>query len=373
MVVYTHIVLTPYIIFLCVYIYCFAVNHENMTINMLREGFKNKKQKLQPLAIAATKKQLSEKVAGLRSYSILIEVVNDIELMTAICQMDGEIYQCTVCDDLTHSESTYYYGKWGKVPVVVVQTGTKVGSQFQYGSWFETKKALYYMPELRHVFGVGVCGAAVDDDSGKPHVPLGHVVISSHIIGYDHQKKKVEGDENRSFFSDMSEQSFYRFLSRLMNKGDWEEGLRFGRVLSGSWLVADINAQKLVLDSSRNDEIAFEMEGVGIAAACQNARNVDGWLVVKGVSDYANRDKSDAWQPAAASNAIRYLSVMINMKVTYRYNNNNMYVYCVSMAWSLYLVQYLAFYPTEAIHQRILLYCISFIASRITKVLYSKV
>ena len=285
-----------------------------MTIDMLKEEFKNKKQKIQPSTTAATREQLNEKVAGLRSYSILIEVVNDIEFRTAICQMDGEISSCTVCDDLTNSESTYYYGKWGNVPVVVVQTGTKVGSQFQYGSWFETKKALYYMPELKHIFGVGVCGAAVDVNSGKPRVPLGHVVISSHIIGYDHQKKKIEGDENRAFFSNMSEHLFYQFLRRLMNKDEWEEGLQFGRVLSGSWLVADITAQELVLDSSRNDEIAFEMEGVGIAAACQNTK-VDSWLVIKGVSDYANRDKSDAWQPAAARNATCYLSAMINKKV----------------------------------------------------------
>ena len=314
---------------LCAYIYCFAVNHENWTIDLLKTEFRNKKVILSS-ATAATREELSKqlkdhkKAAELKSYEFLIEVVNDIELKTAICQMDGEIYQCKVCDNLTHSESTYFYGKWGRVPVVVVQTGKKVGSQFQYGSWFETKKALYYMPELKHVFGVGVCGAAVDDNSGKPRVPLGYVVVSSHIIGYDHQKKKEEGDENRSFSSDMSEQSFYRFLSDVTNMGNWEEGLHFGRVLSGSWLVADINAQKLVLDSSRNDEIAFEMEGVGIAAACQNARNVhvEDWLVVKGVSDYANRDKSDAWQPAAASNAIHYLSDMINMKVTYSYMHN---------------------------------------------------
>ena len=73
------------------------------------------------------------------------------------------------------------------------------------------------MPDLKHVFGVGVCGAAVDTKSEKPRVPLGHVVISSHIIGYDHQKKKVEGDENQDFFSNMSLQSFYQYLDHLIN------------------------------------------------------------------------------------------------------------------------------------------------------------
>ena len=285
-----------------------------MTFNKLKEEYTIKKAEIQSPVTVATIEQLNEKVTGLKNYSILIEVVNDIEFMTAICQMDGKIYRCTVRDELTNTDSAYFYGKWANVPVVIVQTGKKVGSQFQYGSWFETKKALYYMPDLKHVFGVGVCGAAVDINSGKPRVPLGHVVISSHIIGYDHQKKKVEGDENRDFFSNMSLQSFYQYLDRLITKDNWEGGLHFGRVLSGSWLVADIKAQELVLDSSRSDEIAFEMEGVGIAAACQNTK-LDGWLVIKGVSDYANRDKSDAWQPAAARNATHYLSDMINKKV----------------------------------------------------------
>ena len=300
----------------------FTVNHENWTLGNLKDEYKEKKKKIQQLPITvATKEQLNGKVTDLKNYSILIEVVNDIEFMTAICQMDEEIYQCTVRDDLTNSDSTYFYGKWGKVLVVIVQTGTKFGSQFQYGSWFETKKALYYMPELKHVFGVGVCGAVVDPNSEKHRVPLGHVVISSHIFGYDHQKKKAEGDENRDFSSNMSGQSFYQYLCRLINKDDWDEGLRFGRVLSGSWLVADIKAQKLVLDSSRSDEIAFEMEGVGIAAACQNntITNVEDWLVIKGVSDYANRHKDDEWQPAAARNATRYLSDMINKKVIASY------------------------------------------------------
>ena len=297
----------------------FAVNDKNMTIDKLNQEFDNKMQVLQePSRSVKTPDELTEKVSRLEDYKHLIEVVNDIEFKTAICEMEGNIHQRTVHDYLTKSETDYFYGKWKKVPVVVVQTGKKVGSQFQYGSWFETKKALFYMPQLEYVFGVGVCGAAVDvDGSGrvKPRVPLGHIVVSSHIIGYDHQKKKPDCDESRGLSSLLSQDSFYQFLNRTITKHKWDNGLHFGRVLSGSWLVADIKAQKLVLDPSRRDEIAFEMEGVGISEACRSEKNVKTCLVVKGVSDYANRDKDDAWQPAAARNATRYLSDMINKKV----------------------------------------------------------
>ena len=289
-----------------------------MTEEKLSKEFSEKKKEIQSVVKdpVTTVVGLKEKVPKIASYEVLIEVVNDIEFKTAICQMDGNITQCTVKDDLTKSTNIYFYGKWGKVPVVVVQTGKRVGSQFQYGSWFETKKALYFMPDLQYVFGVGVCGAATNDD-GTPRVSLGHIVVSSHIIGYDHQKKKAEHDENRSYFANLEENDFYRFMCHTMNKDEWDTGLHFGQVLSGSWLVADIAAQKVLLNYFQKDEIAFEMEGVGIAAACQHLSSVKCYMVVKGVSDYANRNKNDAWQPAAAKNAACYLSDMINKVCCY--------------------------------------------------------
>jgi len=124
--------------------YYFAVNHKNMTEDMLNEEFTNKKKEIQQQkAIVTVKEHLENEILDLESYEILIEVVNDIEFKTAICQMEGKVYECSVCDIFTNSLSIYYYGKWKNVPVVVVQTGKRVGSQFQYGSWFETKKALY--------------------------------------------------------------------------------------------------------------------------------------------------------------------------------------------------------------------------------------
>ena len=288
-----------------------------MTEQQLKEEYRKKKENIQEDKSEIVKKEdLKEKVPAFKDFKILIEVVNDIEFMTAICQMEGEIKKFVVCDDFTSSWSSYYYGKWKDVPVVVVQTGKRAGSQFQFGSWFETKKALYYMPHIKFVFGVGVCGAAVDVDSSErvnPRVPLGHVVVSTHIIGYDHQRK-AEHDQNRGFSSNCSQQSLYNFITQTTTKDKWERGLHFGRVLSGSWLVADIKAQQLVLDSTQEDEIAFEMEGIGIAAACENSKNAEAWLVVKGISDYANREKNDAWQPAAARNATRFLSDVLNVR-----------------------------------------------------------
>ena len=286
-----------------------------MTEQKLQEEYDRKE--IQGNDKVESKEELKIKIPQLEYFKTLIEVVNDIEFMTAICQMEGEIKRCQVYDDFTSSWGTYYYGKWGNVPVVVVQTGKQAGSQFQFGSWFETKKALYYMPQVKFVFGVGVCGAVVNvigPNEVKPRVPLGHIVVSSSIKGYDHQRK-AEHDQNRGFFSDCSQKPLLNLFKTTDYRNKWKKGLQFGWVLSGSWLVADIKAQQLVVDKSHENELAFEMEGVGIAAACENATKskVEAWLVVKGVSDYANRDKDDVWQPAAARNATRFLSHMLNV------------------------------------------------------------
>ena len=289
-----------------------------MTKQDLIDEYTEKSKKIKPLGDVKTKDKLSQTVAKLEDYEHLIEVVNDIEFYTVICEMEGEIYSCIVCDDFTEVDTTYYYGKWKKVPIVVVQTAKHDAAQFQFGSWFATKKALYYMPWIKYVFGVGVCGAAVDvDDLGieKPRVPKGHVVVSKYIQGYDHQKK-AEHDESRSYVIPCGQYKFYNFLNQTEPKHKWDKGLKFGRVLSGSWLIANIEVQKSLLNCYQKDEIAFEMEGIGIAAACQNNKNVECCLVIKGVSDYANRQKNDGWQPAAARNAARYLSDMINKKVS---------------------------------------------------------
>ena len=98
--------------------------------------------------------------------------------------------------------------------------------------------------------------------------------------------------------------SFYHFLSQAANKPDI---MRCGMVLSANRLVADANFQKKLLVACP-EAIAFEMEGHGIARACVECKKKEiEYLVVKGVSDLADEDKVDDWQPQAAVNAANAL------------------------------------------------------------------
>ena len=245
-----------------------------------------------------------------KSSKVLIEVVNDTEFKTAICLMKGKFSKHHIKDELTSSTSTYYFGKWGDVPVIVVQTAKRSGPQFQYGSWFATIKALYYLPKLEYIFSVGVCGAITDPNTKSPRVPLGQVVISSHIIGYDHKKVLDGGQVNRSYSQNLTETDFYNFINKLGNQGNWRDKIHFGQVLSGSWLVASLAAQDFLVYPDEKDKIAVEMEGVGIAAATSNTKMT--FLVIKGVSDYANSKKNDDVQPFAAREAASFLKDMLN-------------------------------------------------------------
>ena len=194
-------------------------------------------------------------------------------------------------------ESYYYVGKWGDkgIPVVIVQT--TMGCNGPNGSYNETKKALSCLPNLKYIFAVGVCGGV------KDKVKLGDVVVSK--VLQDCSDDKVTDDKViiRSAGWSLVGKRFYHFLSQAANKPDI---MRCGMVMSTNRLVADANFQKKLLVACP-EAIAFEMEGHGIARACEESTKKIEYLVVKGVSDLADEDKVDDWQPQAAINAVNAL------------------------------------------------------------------
>ena len=234
----------------------------------------------------------------LKGCNFLIQTVNDIEFYAVMNQMkDCEILQYDVLDPTCNSSSWYYVGYWGDARVAVVQTSMGAGGPG--GSWYETRKAMYFMPDLCYTFLVGVCG-------GRIHkVLLGDVVVSKAIHGYADLKVTPGRFINRSDCLLNIDDNFYRYLTQTNNRQD---NVKFGIVLSGPWLIADAEMQENLMQMCPEAK-AFEMEGSGAARACKGKV---GCLVVKGVCDLANKHKADDWQPQAATNAAQYLCKMIN-------------------------------------------------------------
>ena len=170
---------------------------------------------------------------------ILIEVVNEVECMAVICEMEGRIAK------YIYEGHPYYYGCWGNVPVVMIQLYSKHGSHLETGSLTRTKKALELLPEVKHVFGVGICCAAERDGDDGWEAKLGCVVISTHIIGYDHQEITETNLSNHSYLKDCTNNKFYHFLQRFDNK---RKNTKFGKVLSGSKIIANDSAQQQILE-----------------------------------------------------------------------------------------------------------------------------
>ena len=228
---------------------------------------------------------------------------------------DHEILWCDVKDPTCKSCSWYYIGYWGDVKVAVVQTSMGAGGPG--GSWYETRKAMHFMPDLLYIFLVGVCG-------GRLHkVSLGDVVVSKAIHGYTDLKVTPGKFINRSVCLSNIDDDFYRFLTQTNNQQD---NVVFGIVLSGPWLIADAEMQERLMQICPEAK-AFEMEGSGAARACQGKVSC---LVVKGVCDLANKNKADDWQPQAATNAARYLCKMINEGKCYLVRGQFfLYVLCI--------------------------------------------
>ena len=204
------------------------------------------------------------------------------------------------CDAVRYTEEgpnalSYLVGKWGKagIPVVIMQT--HLGKDGPYGSYNATKKALEKLPQLKYIFAVGVCGGV----RGK--VDLGDVVVSTVIQDYSSFKIKDDKWINRSPRWDITHKTdFHQFLSREANN------IRQGMVLSGNIFITDALVQKNLVEANP-EAIAFEMEGNGIASACNDMMRDIVYMVVKGVCDLADGNKADNWQPQAALNAAEAL------------------------------------------------------------------
>ena len=155
------------------------------------------------------------------------------------------------------------------------------------------------MTHLKCIFSVGVCGGI------QEKVKLGDVVVSSAIYGYADLKKMPWVWINRSVGKLSKQSGVYNQLSHAKIIYPPNISVKRGPVLSGPWLIADTGVQADLLNLAP-EAVAFEMEGANIVEAC-SPTSVE-CLVVKGVSDLADMNKADDWQPQAATNAVKFLS-----------------------------------------------------------------
>lgn len=179
----------------------------------------------------------------------------------------------------------------------------------------------HYDPKVVVLVGIG---GGIHED-----VLLGDVVVATKVVYYDLRKETTTGTHHRGeereapaeighavncFFTDNGE------LAEFCTEGPGSE-VRPLRVLagpigSGDAVIADRDSEILKYLAKFNDKIlAVDTESGGLSQSCheQSAMSgrLQGWAVVRGISDDASHRKNDDYHPIAAWHAAVVLRRLI--------------------------------------------------------------
>lgn len=160
-----------------------------------------------------------------------------------------------------------------------------------------------------------------------PDVRLGDVVIGEEIISYDPYKETAYGVRRRGSTQPIpssTQRAINRFFSQRGEPCQVStidpDGVRrafgvfHGPIGSGSAVVAtEVSMVREYLSNVNDKTLAVETEAAGASWALYeriDSHRETGWLVVRGISDLANADKTDSYHEVAAWRAARVLELL---------------------------------------------------------------
>ncbi|NUP22890.1 MAG: 5'-methylthioadenosine/S-adenosylhomocysteine nucleosidase [Streptomyces sp.] len=176
-------------------------------------------------------------------------------------------------------------------------------------------------PEITVLAGIG----------GGIHesVAIGDVILATEMVYYDLRKVTPTGTPRRgqsrpvpaaighavnAFIADLDPPSR---LTIVDPEGTSRSPVvHAGPIGSGEAVIADEDADEIAFLASFNDKIlAVDMEAGGLGQACHERSAASGrqhrWMVVRGISDRADRNKSDTPQRVAAWHAAQVLRLLL--------------------------------------------------------------
>ena len=159
-------------------------------------------------------------------------------------------------------------------------------------------------------------------------IPLGDVVVSSQIVDYEIAKIGPNGPEIRW--------SVYQPDAALLNKVNafnddrWTQYIgtprpgAHGSILPHMHMGLYLSGNKIIADETTAGKIkafwqraaAIEMEAAGIAAMLRQINDPPGFIVIKGICDYADSKKNDKWQSYAADAAASFAYSFVAEQLT---------------------------------------------------------
>lgn len=197
-----------------------------------------------------------------------------------------------------HENNTYFVGRLGEYPVVLCMCA--MGASGRDSAQIVTGEVIrFWKPSA-----VVMVGIAFGKDPERQRI--GDVLISERIIAYEPERVGVEASVLRGHHFVAGARLLDRFRNFTVG---WEFRdptggqcvTRTGAILSGEKLVDNPNFKALLFERHPY-AIGGEMEGVGLAAAAERERCE--WILVKGICDWADGEKSDNHQGFAATSSV---------------------------------------------------------------------
>lgn len=243
---------------------------------------------------------------------ILLVTVTEIETKTLRSKFDPiNGYDCVL--KVYKGNDTYYIGKFGKYSVAHVQSS--MGSISKGSSIVTVKSALDCIkPKI-----VIMIGIAFGVDNQKQNI--GDVLLSETIIAYN--PKRVGKNKITQRGAESPASTF--LLNRFKSITTWEYILECGN--KAKFIPAKmLSGEELIDNQERRDELLClypevkggEMEGIGVATACDNSAE---WILVKGICDFADGNKAsnkNKQQQIAIESAVSLCLELFSSEIVFR-------------------------------------------------------
>ena len=227
---------------------------------------------------------------------ILILTAVPVELMAVLSSLKPLPKRRSILRTYIGQE-TYYFGILGSAVTVV--TMCDIGAIGGNSAILATLDAIkYFSPKA-----IIMVGIAYGKTSKKQNI--GDVLVASQIISYEPERIGRKRDISRGPISETSP----ILLNRFRNSIDWnyiasdgkEKQYFIGPLLSGEKLIDNLS-YKAKLFKKFPQAIGGDMESIGLYTVASKYKIE--WIVVKGISDWADGSKNDTAQPLAAASAI---------------------------------------------------------------------
>lgn len=261
----------------------------------------------------ANEKSFEEVSELIPELNLLIVTANDIEtyhVRQSLIPLEGH-------DDILkvpHHNQTYFIGMFGEYLAIHVQCGS-MGSISSAGAILTVSNAV----EAWKPLAVLMIGVAMGINEKKQNI--GDVLISESIISYENQRLGEKIVQRGLHVS-----TGQVLLNRFKNVTGWSSSIEKGKtskkiigpILSGEKLIDNIE-ERNKLTATFPSAVGAEMEGAGVYAACKD-KNVNEWILVKGICDYGDGNKNvkkDKRQNLAAECATSICHQVFTSKIAF--------------------------------------------------------